>query len=317
MQRACAGSWRADGQDPHSRFRRPEHAAHRQADPPARRLQRDRPRRRRPGVDRPGRRQGHHPLRLSVLRLRAGAPGAGQADLRARAFPSWASATGCSGWRPTTAASWPPSGRKEYGRARIAIEDRARLFSRVPGALLRFLDEPWGFADARFPTVFESPPARRAAFPPHSPTSRGASGECSSIPRRATASTAWKYWRPSPSTSAAPRREWNMRAFMSSEQAELRRRVGDRHVVLLISGGVDSCVVAALLLRSLDPGPGPPHVRRHRPHARGRVRRGDGEPRRAGGAPRAPDRRLRRGSTRPWPAWRIRSRSGGSSATCS
>ena len=31
------------------------------------------------------------------------------------------------------------------------------------------------------------------------------------------------------------------------------KRVGDRQVVLLISGGVDSCVVAALLLKSLDP----------------------------------------------------------------
>jgi GMP synthase (glutamine-hydrolysing) len=47
-------------------------------------------------------------------------------------------------------------------------------------------------------------------------------------------------------------RQWNMRTFMSSEQAALRRRVGDRKIVLLISGGVDSCVVAALLLRSFD-----------------------------------------------------------------
>jgi GMP synthase (glutamine-hydrolysing) len=42
-----------------------------------------------------------------------------------------------------------------------------------------------------------------------------------------------------------------MRKFLSAEQAQLALRVGTRKVVLLISGGVDSCVVAALLLKSL------------------------------------------------------------------
>ena len=49
------------------------------------------------------------------------------------------------------------------------------------------------------------------------------------------------------------RREWTMEAFLRRESASLRERVGDRSVVLLISGGVDSSVVGALLLKSLDP----------------------------------------------------------------
>ena len=42
-----------------------------------------------------------------------------------------------------------------------------------------------------------------------------------------------------------------MQRFYSEERAQLVRRIGTRQVVLLISGGVDSCVVAALLLRSI------------------------------------------------------------------
>jgi len=46
---------------------------------------------------------------------------------------------------------------------------------------------------------------------------------------------------------------WSVRRYLEDLQAEVRRRVGDRNVLLLISGGVDSTVVAALLLASLSP----------------------------------------------------------------
>jgi GMP synthase (glutamine-hydrolysing) len=49
------------------------------------------------------------------------------------------------------------------------------------------------------------------------------------------------------------RREWDMGAFLREEREKIRNLVGDRTVVLLISGGVDSSVVAALLLKSLRP----------------------------------------------------------------
>ena len=49
------------------------------------------------------------------------------------------------------------------------------------------------------------------------------------------------------------RREWNMDRFLEAAAGRVRRQVGAAPVVTLISGGVDSAVVAALLLRILEP----------------------------------------------------------------
>jgi GMP synthase (glutamine-hydrolysing) len=51
---------------------------------------------------------------------------------------------------------------------------------------------------------------------------------------------------------AGARRDWNMETFLRNEREDLARRLAGRPVVLLISGGVDSSVVAAMLLSSLD-----------------------------------------------------------------
>jgi GMP synthase (glutamine-hydrolysing) len=48
------------------------------------------------------------------------------------------------------------------------------------------------------------------------------------------------------------RREWSMEHFLASERDRLRERVGADDVLLLISGGVDSTVVGALLVSCLD-----------------------------------------------------------------
>lgn len=47
------------------------------------------------------------------------------------------------------------------------------------------------------------------------------------------------------------RRQWNMETFLNKAQTELQERVGSNKVLLLISGGVDSTVTAALLLKAL------------------------------------------------------------------
>jgi GMP synthase (glutamine-hydrolysing) len=49
------------------------------------------------------------------------------------------------------------------------------------------------------------------------------------------------------------RKEWNMDRFFQQERELLRQKIGAEPVLLLISGGVDSTVVAALLLAALDP----------------------------------------------------------------
>ena len=47
------------------------------------------------------------------------------------------------------------------------------------------------------------------------------------------------------------RRQWDMEAFLNKARTELQERVGSNKVLLLISGGVDSTVTAALLLKAL------------------------------------------------------------------
>ena len=49
------------------------------------------------------------------------------------------------------------------------------------------------------------------------------------------------------------RRSWDLESFERRAVTELRRAVGSSPVVLMISGGIDSTVVAALLLRALPP----------------------------------------------------------------
>lgn len=44
---------------------------------------------------------------------------------------------------------------------------------------------------------------------------------------------------------------WNMKNFIEDQVEQIRRQVGDRKVLLALSGGVDSSVVAALLIRAI------------------------------------------------------------------
>jgi len=46
-------------------------------------------------------------------------------------------------------------------------------------------------------------------------------------------------------------KNWNMENFISDQIAQVRRQVGDKKVLLALSGGVDSSVVAALLIRAI------------------------------------------------------------------
>jgi len=47
--------------------------------------------------------------------------------------------------------------------------------------------------------------------------------------------------------------DWNMDIYLEQSIAKIRKEVGNRDVLLLISGGVDSTVVAGLLLQALHP----------------------------------------------------------------
>ncbi|OHD13799.1 MAG: GMP synthetase [Spirochaetes bacterium GWB1_48_6] len=49
------------------------------------------------------------------------------------------------------------------------------------------------------------------------------------------------------------KKEWDMEKYLALEGEKLRLRVGTRKVLLLISGGVDSTVAGAMLLKTLNP----------------------------------------------------------------
>ncbi len=49
------------------------------------------------------------------------------------------------------------------------------------------------------------------------------------------------------------RGDWTMQNFLSSQIDDVRERVGDSHVILGLSGGVDSAVLAALLHQAIGP----------------------------------------------------------------
>lgn len=53
---------------------------------------------------------------------------------------------------------------------------------------------------------------------------------------------------------AGARRQWTMAAYAEQMSRELSERVTEKPVLLLISGGVDSTVTAAMLLKALGPG---------------------------------------------------------------
>ena len=143
-------------------------------------------------------------------------------------------------------------GRKEYGRARISIDDRARLFARVPA---ESFDSWMSHGDS----LTQVPPGFRVIARSESGIPAAFADEGRGIwgvqfhPEASHCEHGMEILEAFAADICGAARQWNMRAFLATEQAELRRRVGDRDVVLLISGGVDSCVVAALLLRSLDP----------------------------------------------------------------
>jgi GMP synthase (glutamine-hydrolysing) len=141
---------------------------------------------------------------------------------------------------------------KEYGRARILLEEKTALFSRVPGeSFMSWMSHGDSVteAPAGFRVVGRSENGLAAAFVDEQRAMWGVQfhPEVSHCEHGQEILKAFCF------DISHARPEWNMESFLRSEREALQGKVGERDVVLLISGGVDSSVVAALLLKSLDP----------------------------------------------------------------
>jgi len=143
-------------------------------------------------------------------------------------------------------------GRKEFGRARVTLGSPSALFARVPDRSFTswmshgdsVTSAPQGFevvgrSESGLPAAFANEPRRMWGVQFHPEVTHCEHGmeilEAFAV------------------DICAAHRDWNMKRFLAEEREELVAKIGTRRVVLLISGGVDSCVVAALLLRSLPP----------------------------------------------------------------
>ena len=143
-------------------------------------------------------------------------------------------------------------GRKEFGRARVTLGSASPLFARVPGTSFvswmshgdSVTSSPDGFqvigrSESGLPAAFADERRRMWGVQFHPEVTHCEHGmdilEAFAV------------------DICSARREWNLQRFLAEEREALARRIGNRRVVLLISGGVDSCVVAALLVRTLPP----------------------------------------------------------------
>jgi GMP synthase (glutamine-hydrolysing) len=142
-------------------------------------------------------------------------------------------------------------GHKEYGRARVSLLEKNPLFSRVPvESFVSWMSHgdsvtvpPRGFR-----VIARSEGGLAAAFASETKPAWGVQFH----PEVAHCEHGLLILEAFILDVCKARREWDMDAFLRMEQQRVRVQVGQSPVVLLISGGVDSSVVAALLLKTLD-----------------------------------------------------------------
>lgn len=143
-------------------------------------------------------------------------------------------------------------GHKEYGRARIRIDESSPLFSRVRSpSFISWMSH--GDSVTTSPRGFHAIASSEAGLP------AAFAGESASIwgvqfhPEVSHCQYGQEILQAFVLDICKAKAEWDMAAFLRIEREKIRQTVGDGDVVLLISGGVDSSVVAALLLKSLEP----------------------------------------------------------------
>jgi GMP synthase (glutamine-hydrolysing) len=144
-----------------------------------------------------------------------------------------------------------PREKKEFGRSRVELLEQVQLFDGVPDGFVSWMSHG---------DTVESPAAgyRIVARSEHGLPAAVASSDGRQVGIQFHPEvTHCEYGNRILSNfvfgMCGARAEWSMEQFVAAERVRLRKRVGEDDVLLLISGGVDSTVVGALLISSLDP----------------------------------------------------------------
>jgi len=142
-----------------------------------------------------------------------------------------------------------PAGRREFGRANLAILDRADLFAAIPERTAVWMshgDQVHGI-DQTFDVLASTNTCEYAAVRHKSLPFYGVQfhPEVTHTPHGVDILQNFLY------EICRCEGSWRMIDFMETAAAEVRERVGDGRVICGLSGGVDSSVCAALLAKAI------------------------------------------------------------------
>lgn len=140
--------------------------------------------------------------------------------------------------------------KKEYGRAALCFPKPSKLFDGVPEGFISWMSHGDSIAEvaegfqitarsADHPAAAEDPEKRRYGLQFH--------------PEVTHCEYGIKILENFVFGICGADKGWSMEGYLEEVSASIKKRVGDHPVLLLISGGVDSSVVAGVLLSALDP----------------------------------------------------------------
>lgn len=139
---------------------------------------------------------------------------------------------------------------KEYGRASVQFTASDTLFTEIPDLFTAWMSH--GDSVEKLPTGF----SKIAETENHIAAAGNASHGIYGIqfhPEVTHCEYGTQLLRNFACSICHAKKEWDMNTYLNKIGAEIQHIVRDRPVLLLISGGVDSTVVAALLLQIIDP----------------------------------------------------------------
>lgn len=154
-----------------------------------------------------------------------------------------------------------PSDSREYGRSRIHANRSHPLFENVPDGFVSWMSHGDSILEAAegFATVAVSEhglPACLSTVDDTVSTPKGDMPRLTGIqfhPEVTHCDFGAQILQNFAGGICGARAEWTMDRFLEDSGEEIRRTLGSEPVLLLISGGVDSTVAAAMLLQTLDP----------------------------------------------------------------